>query len=387
MARGAGSSYCWPVRLLVTSTAGAGHYGPLAPFVRSFVRGGHDVLVAAPPALGPSVRDAEFWPVDDPPAAEMAAVFDGLPALSHDEANRTVVREVFARLDPAAGLPRLRAAITEWRPDVVLREAAEFGGAIAAELHGVPSASVAIGLASMERAMMELATPNLDALRAAHGLTGSHRLADEPYLTLFPAGLEDPSVLLPVSLTSRAARFRDPAWPVSRPDGGRPFVYMTFGSVLGALPMTADVYRAALAAVADLDADVLLTVGAAASFGPVPPHVRVERWVDQASVLGRASAVVCHGGGGSTLGALAAGVPLVVVPLFAEDQHVNARRVAAVGAGVLADPAGIRPALDTVLSDRTYRTAARAVAAELASHPSTDEAAAVLAGYWSGVDR
>src|SRR4051794_22131656 len=385
MVRGAGSSYCWPVRLLVTSTAGAGHYGPLAPFVSSFVRGRHDVLVAGSAALGPSVRDAEFWPVGDPPAAQLAAVFDSLPALSHDEANAKVVREVFARLDAAAALPRLRAAITEWRPTVVLRETAEFGGAVAAELHGVPSASVAIGLAEMERMVLELAAPNLDALRAEHGLTGPHRLADEPNLTLFPAGLEDPSV----PPAARVTRFRDPAWPVSRPDG-RPFVYVTFGSVLGALPMTADLYRAALTAVADLDAEVLLTVGKGAdpaSFGPVPAHVRVERWVDQAAVLGRASAVVCHGGGGSTLGALAAGVPLVEVPLFASDQHVNARRVAAVGAGVLAEPTGIRAALDTVLADPSYRAAARTMAAELAGHRSTDEAAAVLSGYWSGVDR
>jgi MGT family glycosyltransferase len=133
----------------------------------------------------------------------------------------------------------------------------------------------------------------------------------------------------------RTARFRDPAWPAVAPGGRRPFVYVTFGSVAGGIPMLGGVYEAALAAVADLDADVLLTIGRGgepASFGPVPAQVRVEQWVDQASVLARASAVVCHGGGGSTLGALAAGVPLVVVPLFAEDQHVNARRVAAVGA-------------------------------------------------------
>jgi UDP:flavonoid glycosyltransferase YjiC (YdhE family) len=370
------------VRLLISSTAGAGHYGPLAPFVRSFVRGGHDVLVAGPAALGASVREADFWPVDDPPAEEMAAVFERLPSLSHEEANLTVVREVFARLDATAALPRLREAITSWRQDVVVRETAEFGGAIAAELHGVPSAGVAIGLASMEQLVLAAATPNIDALRTAHGLTGSHRLADEPYLTLFPAVLEDSSP------APRVARFRDPAWPASRPS--RPFVYVTFGSVLGGMPMMFDVYSAALAAVADLDAEVLLTVGQGAdpaSFGPVPAHVRVERWVDQASVLGRAAAVVCHGGGGSTLGALAAGVPLVVVPLFAEDQHINARRVAAVGAGVLTEPAGIRPALEAVLTEPSYRAAAQTVAAELATQPSTDEAAAFLADFWSEVDR
>jgi hypothetical protein len=81
--------------------------------------------------------------------------------------------------------------------------------------------------------------------------------------------------------------------------------------------------------------DVLITVGRDADpgmFGEPPPHVSVERWVDQATVLGHTAAVLCPGGGGSVLGALAAGAPLVVVPLFAEDQHINARRIAAVGA-------------------------------------------------------
>jgi len=365
------------MRFLVTSTAGAGHYGPLAPFVRSFLAGGHDVLVAGPPALRESVRDAEFWAVDDPPPAEMAAVYARLPEVTHDEANALVVSEVFARLDAGAALPRLREAISVWRPDIVVRETAEFAGAIAASLSGVPHARVGIGLVSMERTLTDIATPNIDALRAAHGL-GPHVLAEEPFLTLFPASLEDPAVPeLP-----RTARFRDPSWVAAEP-GSRPLVYVTFGSVTGGMPMFAAAYSAALAAVADLDADVLLTVGTAAdptSFGPVPPHVRIERWVDQAAVLARASAVVCHGGGGSTLGALAAGVPLVVVPLFAEDQFANARRVAAVGAGVLTEPPGIRAALDTVLGEPSYRSTARALGAELAGQPSTDEAASVLAG-------
>jgi hypothetical protein len=372
------------MRLLVTSTSGAGHYGPLAPFVRSFLTGGHDVLVAGPPALGPSVVDAEFWPVDDPPRAEMATVFGGLAGRSHEEANALIVGEVFARLDATAAVPRLLAAIDGWRPDVVVHESAELGGPVAAEVRGVPHARVGIGLAAMERLMIDIASPNIDALRAAYGLAGSHRIAESPYLTLFPAGLEDPAVAVP----ARTSRFRDPSWPSAAP-GGR-FVYVTFGSVAAGLPEVAGVYEAALAAVADLDAEVLLTIGRQAdpaSFGPVPSHVRVEQWVDQAAVLARASAVVCHGGGGSTLGALAAGVPLVVVPLFAEDQHINARRVAAVGAGVLTAPAGIRSALDRVLAEPAFRAAAGQLAAELATHPSTTEAAAVLAGHLSGVDR
>ena len=46
---------------------------------------------------------------------------------------------------------------------------------------------------------------------------------------------------------------------------------------------------------------------------------------------------MCHGGSGTTLGALAAGLPLVIVPLFA-DQPANAKRVAEVGAGLVVEP-------------------------------------------------
>ncbi|MGH3881068.1 MAG: glycosyltransferase [Actinophytocola sp.] len=369
------------MRFLVTSTAGAGHYGPLAPFVRSFMDGGHDVLVAGPPGLRASVAGAEFWAVDDPPADELAAAFARAWSLSHDEANALVVSEVFGRLDATAAVPRLREAITSWRPDLVVRETAEFGGAVAAELHGLPHARVAIGLGTMERALTDVAAPNVDVLRHAYGLAGPHRLHEAPHLTLFPAGLEDAD--------GRPLRFRDPSWRAAEPRPV-PLVYVTFGSVAGGMSMLADVFAAALAAVADLDAEVVLSVGRdadPASFGPAPPHVRIERWVNQAEVLAGASAIVCHGGGGSTLGALAAGVPLVVVPLFAQDQHANAERVAAVGAGVRTEPPGIRAALDAVLTEPSYRAAARLLAAELAAHPSTDEAADALAAHWSGVDR
>ncbi|HEU5263782.1 MAG TPA: nucleotide disphospho-sugar-binding domain-containing protein, partial [Gaiellaceae bacterium] len=89
-------------------------------------------------------------------------------------------------------------------------------------------------------------------------------------------------------------------------------------------------------------------------------------------VLGHAAAVVGHGGAGTTLGALAAGVPLVVVPLFA-DQPWNAARVAAVGAGIVAPVDGIRAAVERVLGEESYAAAERRVAAEMREHPHVDE--------------
>jgi MGT family glycosyltransferase len=130
---------------------------------------------------------------------------------------------------------------------------------------------------------------------------------------------------------------------------------------------------------------VLLTVGNDLDLDALPPapdNVRVERWVPQQDVLAHAAAAVVHGGSGSTLGAIAAGVPLVVVPLFA-DQPENARRVAEVGAGIAVEPnrdepqatvAPLRDAIQSVLAEPAYRERAQALADELSAEPPVDDA-------------
>ena len=106
----------------------------------------------------------------------------------------------------------------------------------------------------------------------------------------------------------------------------------------------------------------------------------MEAWVDQADVFAEARAVVCHGGSGTVFGALAAGRPLVVVPVFA-DQFENGRRIADAGAGLVADagdPASIRQAVAVVLDDPSYRRHAERLASEMAKTETVDEALAAV---------
>jgi len=155
--------------------------------------------------------------------------------------------------------------------------------------------------------------------------------------------------------------------------------------VAGSFPQALPVYDVAMRAVAGLPVRVLLTVGRDLDLDALPAapdNVRVEPWVPQQDVLGHAAAAVVHGGSGSTLGAIAAGVPLVVVPLFA-DQPQNARRVAEVGAGLAVEPnredvgataRPLRDAIESVLSEPSYGERARALADELRAEPPVDEA-------------
>ncbi len=383
------------MRALFSSTRGAGHFNPLVPFARAFERGGHELLFAGPPDLAAPAEGAGFgfWQFDPPPEDELGAIWDRVPQLPPEEANQVVVGEIFGRLNSTAALPRLRALFEEWRPGVVVRDPNEYGSALAAELHGVRHARVAIGLASTEELGLGIAAGAIDAIRRAEGLPpdpDADRLRSSPYLSVFPESLDEGD-------QPDTHRFHDPTW--EEPPGelprwwpGReeePLVYVTFGSVAGGFPQALPAYAAALQAVAELPVRVLLTVGRDLDLDALPhapDNVRIERWVPQQDVLGHAAAAVVHGGSGSTLGAIAAGVPLVVVPLFA-DQPQNARRVAEVGAGLVVEPnredvpatiEPLRDALRAVLDDPSYREQARALADELRAAPTVDEAVPLL---------
>jgi MGT family glycosyltransferase len=73
-----------------------------------------------------------------------------------------------------------------------------------------------------------------------------------------------------------------------------------------------------------------------------PANARVTRWLPHGPVLQKAACVVCHGGMGITQKALAAGVPVCIVP-FGRDQFEVAKRVTAAGAGTMVPPEVLNP--------------------------------------------
>jgi MGT family glycosyltransferase len=98
----------------------------------------------------------------------------------------------------------------------------------------------------------------------------------------------------------------------------------------------------------------------------VPPNCHLHDWLPQPEVFAGSAAVVTHAGHGTVMAALAAGAPLVCVPL-GRDQPSTAARLASLGAGVVATPATVRAAVTTVLADDSYRAVARRLRATLAS--------------------
>jgi hypothetical protein len=380
--------------VLCATTANDGHFGPLLPFARACAAAGHEVRVAAPASYAAAVESAGFRhePFDDAPRALIGPVMARLPTLSFDEADSVVIREVFGRIDAQAALPALVEALERWRPDLVLRESAELGSLAAAERFGVPHVHVCIGMHEVVSRFAEAVRDPVDELGRLAGLADGQlgaALGEETVLSLVPEVLDR----VPGGQEADTfLRFHEPPSPIEtgEPVGDlhEPLVYVTFGTVAASLPPFAGVFREALDALADLDARVLMTVGRKldpADLGPLPPNADVRQWVPQASVLAHAAAVLGHGGFGTTMGALVAGVPQVVAPLFSFDQAVNAAHVAAVGAGIAVEAgtgAVARGAaeLPRLLGTPSYAESARRIATAISELPPPAEAVPVLAG-------
>ena len=171
-----------------------------------------------------------------------------------------------------------------------------------------------------------------------------------------------------------------PPWVAALPD--RPTVYATLGTINNRTP---GLFAAILTALRDEPVNLILTVGRnqdPADFGPQPTHVHIERYVPQTLLLPRCDLVITHGGFNTAMAALDLGLPLVAIPLGA-DQPQNAARCAALGIGRVVGPdertpTAIRAAVRDVLADPTYRRNAARLRDELAVLPGPGEGARLL---------
>ena len=349
------------------SLGGLGHLRPLGSVLDMLRDRGDTVAVVAPPAMADQVASIghAFLPGVGPPESDLAPLREQLSVLDADDASIVGNRDLFGRLATAAMLEPVREVVETWTPDLIVRDPCEYASAVVALGASMPVVQVAISLAEVEWGSISAASPALEEWCA--GLTEAVRSTG--YLTRLPESL-DPS---PFPSTVRFRERSEAAAPLPDwwPGDHRPLVYATFGTVLGHMSTAVESMKVLLDAVGRLDARVLLTTGRAvepAVLVSVPEHVHVEQWVEQASVLDEASVVVCHGGSGTTFGALAEGLPVVVVPMFA-DQAVNAGVVARAGAGIV-----VRP------TDRRQLLASDADAIESAVRVLIDDVSRVGAG-------
>jgi UDP:flavonoid glycosyltransferase YjiC (YdhE family) len=376
------------VRIAFSFAGGRGHLEPLLPLALAAAAAGHDVAVAGGHNGVRAAADLGLrtFPLGPPPSEKPR---ERLPLLEVDlERERRDVRERFVRRHARATVPRALELYERWKPDVLVYDEMDYGGMVAAELLALPYATVLVNASGSMVTPAVVAEP-LDELRAEHGLPPdptARMLTRHLVLSPFPPSLRDPDFPLPDGAVSfRAITATPPAappWPVARP--GAPTVYFTLGTEFNV--ESGDLFARVLAGLRELPVNVVATVGSdidPEELGAQPEHVHVARFIPQALVLPHCDAIVSHGGSGSVLGALAHGLPQVLIPMGA-DQPLNAARCEELGLALTLDPVRatpeqVRDAVATVLAEPSYRDAAARLRAEIEALPPPEHAVPPLA--------
>ena len=163
---------------------------------------------------------------------------------------------------------------------------------------------------------------------------------------------------------------------------GRPLIYASLGTTRN---VKAEIIRKIAAGCAELDAQLVISLGdryESSQFCDLPGSPIVTRYAPQLELIGKATAVVTHAGGNSVVEALAAGVPLVAIPL-AYDQPAIARRLEQLGVAEVLPVLRLKPericaAVRKVMTEPRYREAARIAQVKLAENRGSECAAKLI---------
>lgn len=361
-------------RFLVYTSPARGHLYPVLPTLEELKRRGHEVVVRTLDSEVELLHGLGIEAAAIDPAIE-AREIDDWRARTPIGALRAGLRAFFERARYEG--PDLRRAVEEERPDALLVDVNTWGAMAAAETSGLPWATwcpyflpvpshdappFGLGLAPARGApgrlrdrvlgtvLLKIYNRQLPELNAVRVELGAAPLPD------IPSGM----VRAPLMLYMTAEPFEYPRsdWPPSvrlvgpgvwdPPSAPPPWLEEVDGPLVLATCSTefqndGELIRTTLDAFTGEEVSVVATTAGVdpSSFRP-PPNARVERFLPHRPVLERAACVVCHGGMGITQKALAAGVPVCVVP-FGRDQLDVARHVEVAGAGTRLPAGRLRP--------------------------------------------
>jgi MGT family glycosyltransferase len=404
------------VKILAYTSPARGHLYPVVPIVQELERRGHELALRT---LSSQVKLMNTLGIDAEPVSERieAVELDDYKARSVPARGRRALATFAARAEHEA--PDLARAIEQHDPDVLVIDVNCWGAATVAEASGRPWAmfspfllmlpsrdapAYGPGLAplggplgrardvvlrrifnpTVDRAVM----PGLNALRTRHGLRRLSSFTDllgrPPLLLALTAeGFEYPRSDWPANVRLVGAINWDPSHP---PSHAPPAWLAEMGDPLVLVTCSTEhqhdkrLVRVALEALPPAGLSVLAT---SAAHDPgtfeAPVGSRVVRFAPHGAVLERAACVVCHGGMGITQKALAAEVPVVVVP-FGRDQLETARRVEVAAAGVRFPPRRLTPErlLDAVRTAIDCRSGAQRVSRAYAAAGGAPAAAEAI---------
>jgi UDP:flavonoid glycosyltransferase YjiC (YdhE family) len=388
-----------PLRLLIAAFGDPGHAFPAIALARELRRRGHEVLVEtwdrwreAVEEEGLAFTGAQEYTVYPPPEPDSP---DG---------------------QTAAGAARALARLMgEFEPDLVVSDILTLAPTLAAEVAGVPHATLiphvypvqqpgmpmySLGMGPPRTALGRLAWRATDPLLAMGLRKGRDELNETrsrlglPPLERFHGGISELLAIVGTLPQLEYARewpahvhvtgplfYELPEEGTEIPDGDRPLVLIA--------PSTSqdpecELLRVALDGLAEEPVRVLATTNRHRPQRPiaVPDNALLVDWVLYSQAMPAADLVICHGGHGTVARSLAAGTPLLVSPAGG-DMGENAARVSWSGAGLyvprrLLSPRAIRLATRRLLGEPGFTVRAEEIAAWAGAHDGAAAAASLV---------
>ncbi|MGH9123877.1 MAG: glycosyltransferase [Acidimicrobiales bacterium] len=374
------------MRALFSCMPGFGHFHPMVALAEAWKGAGHELAFATAERFCHRVIEPAGFPAFA--AGPSPRVYDELTGKLPEVAAMAAPDPwrygayMFAHIAAPLKVDDLLGIIDRWEPDVIVHGSVDFAGPAAASARGLRWVSHSSG-ALQPVEFWDLSGALVAPLWRGLGLEPDPAggVFRHLYLDICPSSFQAAEAgritarrpMRPIPFDTIGAA-SVPEWFDSLPE--QPTVYVTMGTVNNDAP---GVFEAVLAGLGDTDLNVITTVGLdrdPQDLGSLPPNVHVERWIPQSLVFGACDAVVCHGGSGTTLTALAHGVPLLLLPQGA-NQFWNAERCVTLGAGLMLsreETAGDRVRLDVdrLLTEPSFSWAARSVGREIEDMPAPD---------------
>lgn len=390
----------------------AGNSPPILEVGRRLTARGHAVRMLAWPALRDAVEKVgcHYVPFERAPVFERG----GLDRIRKKGGTEMAVLRDHVLFGPAAAYARdVQDELEEHPADVAAIDPMLPGALSGAEAAGIPRALLlhsvyfypapglppfgmgflpaktwlgrtrdALMRAAFDR-LMASGLPMLNEAREQLGLGSLSGLDDFPgcanrVLVMTSSALDFEADELPANvryvgpqLEPRAPGGWESPWP---PSDARPLVLVGLSTdQMGQVPLLRNLIRA----LGELDVRGLVTTGP--SIDPAlfdaPANVAVRRFVPHQDVMPEADLVINHAGHGTVIRALAAGLPMLCIPL-GRDQYDVAARVVHRGAGSKlgrkAGPAAIKRSVTTLLEDERYRESAGEISASISAEAGED---------------
>lgn len=399
-------------RFLFASWEGGGNIPPMLAVIRRLIARGHIVRVIGDPcnrtefeAAGASFISWQQAPARQDKSQQSDPLRDwaakGPPDILRRLSDYLFVGTALARAQDVL------AALKSFPADAVVTSEVLLGVMAAAESAGVPCAALAANVylfplpgvppfgpgflpartvigkfrdflvRSISMRLVGRYTPQFNAARHSLGLKPLRHPFEQlarvkKVLVQTSQSFDFPARLLPENVKYIGPEIEDPDWvdpwvsPWPQSDR-RPLVLVAFSTTFQ--DQHASLTRV-IEALAALPVRAVVTSGPAidAASLPAAENVHVCQTAPHAQLLEEAALVITHAGHGTVLRALAAGVPMLCLPM-GRDQNDNAARVVARRAGLRLSPrasvSSIRTAAARILHDPAYRDAAQRLGAKI----------------------